>query len=104
MSYNTKNTKLPKKKLPITPRKTRMRFHVCIPLYRGIPKEQQAGWTRMGAHGVAEWDNTADLLPWLAMYPKLDKQLYCGTCGRCMVKGRNRTSRPLEESKKIKLV
>lgn len=87
--------------------KPKLKFHVCIPLYHGIPKAMQTGWTRMGEHGVQEWDNTTDIQPLLDVleYPEqFDKNLYCGTCGRIMVKGRSQTINPIAESKVIKLV
>ena len=84
--------------------KKKIKFHVCIPLYRGIPKEMQSGWTRMGPHSVLEWDNTTDLLPFIAKGWKVDRNFYCGTCGRRMVKGRNKGMKPLENTKVIKLV
>lgn len=71
--------------------KRKHKFHVCVPLYKGIPKELQSGWVDMGEHGVREWDNTTNLLPYLSLNPKMDTKLYCGTCGRIMVKGRNRS-------------
>lgn len=83
-----------------------IRFHVCIPLYKGIPKEFQTGWTRMGQYGVQEWNNTTDTLPFLlkmADPTKFDKKLYCGTCGKVMVKGRVLSEIP-PDAKIIKLV
>lgn len=87
--------------------KPKIGFHVCIPLYHGIPKEFQTGWTRMGAHGVQEWDNTTDIETMLKHIPhpeRFDRRLYCGTCGRIMVKGRNQTINPIDEAKTIKLL
>jgi len=85
------------------PQKPRIPHHVCIPLYRGIPKEVQTGWIDMGPHQVAEWDNTTNLLPYLMMNPNFDKTLYCGTCGRIMVKGRNRTIDKSGIAKRVEL-
>ncbi len=80
-------------------KKGKLNFHVCIPLYHGIPKQLQSGWTRMGAHGVQEWDNTTNTLEYILREAqaghKFDKNLYCGTCGRLMVKGRNTKINPL---------
>lgn len=84
--------------------KPRIKFHVCIPLYRGIPKEMQSGWTRMGPHGVLEWDNSTNLTEYVLRGMVKDKNLYCGTCGRLMVKGRKVGMQPLENTKVIKLV
>lgn len=92
------------KRVPRQSKVSKRGFHVCIPLYRGIPKEMQSGWTRMGPHGVLEWDNTTDLLPFIAKGWKVDRNFYCGTCGRLMVKGRNKGMKPLENTKVIKLV
>lgn len=82
----------------------RIGFHVCIPLYKGIPKEVQTGWVEMGTHQVKEWDNTTILLPFLLMNSKLDQQLYCGTCGRLMVKGRNKHIDKSATAKRIELL
>lgn len=87
--------------------KPKIGFHVCIPLYHGIPKAMQTGWTRMGEHGVQEWDNTTDIQPLLDVleHPEqFDRNLYCGTCGRIMVNGRNQTINPIADAKVIKLV
>lgn len=85
------------------PKKRPIRHHVCIPLYRGIPKELQTGWVTMGDHQVEEWDNTTNLIPFLTLNPKLDRTIYCGTCGRIMVKGRNRTIDKSATAKRIQL-
>ena len=87
------------------PVKPKIKFHVCIPLYKGIPKEMQSGWTRMGAHGVQEWDNTTNITEFVLRGLVKDKHLYCGTCGRLMVKGRNQTTNPIldHKTKEIKL-
>ena len=82
--------------------KAKVRFHVCVPLYRGIPKQAQTGWVRYDAHHVAEWDNTTDIAPWLKAYKdptQFDKGLYCGVCGRAMVKKRNQTNPPTPTAK-----
>ncbi len=78
--------------------KAKIRYHVCVPLYRGIPKHAQTGWIRYDAHTIAEWDNTTDIVPWLKAYKdptRFDKGLYCGTCGRRMTKKRNQSINPL---------
>lgn len=81
-------------------KKSRMTFHVCIPLYKGIPKELQTGWSRMGSHGILEWNNTTDISNWKVK----DKGFYCGTCGRRMVKGKSEIVDPKEDVKVIKLL
>ena len=82
----------------------RIGFHVCIPLYKGIPKEAQSGWVEMGDRQVKEWDNTTILLLFLLMNPKLDQKLYCGTCGRLMTKGRNKHIDKSPTAKRIELL
>ncbi len=83
-------------------------MHVCIPLYHGIPKEMQVGWSKMGPRGIQEWDNTTDISPFQKLNSRFDKKLYCGTCGRVMVKGRRTDSNLHPDidptSRKIKLV
>lgn len=86
------------------PRRRKIGKHVCVPLYKGIPKEFQVGWSKTGDYGVVEWDNLTDLTPWLKLNPKLDQRLYCGTCGRIMVNGRRQDINLYPESRKIKLV
>lgn len=73
-----------KKKAPV-------HFHVHVPLYRFIPKELQTGWAQYDDHRLIAWDNTTDVVKFAAQFPpsiKLDFNLYCGTCGCQMVKGR----------------
>lgn len=103
----TKKRKIKETKVEVLKKKKKIEFHVCIPLYRGIPKELQAGWAKMGPHGLQEWDNTTNILEYILRNPKFDKNLYCGTCGRLMVKGRNKTINPFLDpmgTKTIQLV
>lgn len=64
--------------------------HVCVPLYHGIPKELQTGWAKYGSQGLEAWDNTTPIEP----LNLKDKHLYCGTCGRLMVKKRRTDLQP----------